>query len=72
MSYNGVIAVISDSSNTIIANVTQSVTGIVDDSAKSEIFAVQAQRKAPHMLTLYQPRQTPSPILYQSAAPPIT
>ena len=33
--------VISDSSNTVIANITQSVSGIVDDSAKSEIFASQ-------------------------------
>jgi len=41
MSYNGPIAVISDSTNTIIANITQSVTGIVDDSSKSEIFASQ-------------------------------
>jgi len=35
------IQVISDSSNTVIANITQAVTGIVDDSAKSEIFAPQ-------------------------------
>ena len=36
------IQVISDSSNTIIANLTQAaITGIVDDSAKSEIFASQ-------------------------------
>ena len=71
MSYNGVIAVISDSNNTIIANITQSVTGIVDDSAKSEIFAAQGSQGSP-MFTLYQPIQMPSPLLYQSAAPPIT
>jgi len=41
MSYNGVIAVISDTTNTIISSLTQSVTSIVDDSAKSEIFAAQ-------------------------------
>jgi YVTN family beta-propeller protein len=41
MYYNGVISVISDSTNTITASLTQSVTGIVDDSAKSEIFAGQ-------------------------------
>jgi YVTN family beta-propeller protein len=41
MSYNGVITVISDSTNTIIANLVQSVTSMVDDSAKSEIFAAQ-------------------------------
>ena len=41
MSFNGPIIVISDSSNTVIANITQSVTGIVDDSDKSEIFASQ-------------------------------
>jgi DNA-binding beta-propeller fold protein YncE len=36
------IQVISDSTNTVIANLTQAaVTGIVDDSAKSEIFASQ-------------------------------
>ena len=36
------IQVISDSSNTVVANLTQAtVTGIVDDSAKSEIFASQ-------------------------------
>lgn len=35
------IQVISDSSNTVIANITHAVTGIVDDSAKSEIFASQ-------------------------------
>lgn len=39
MSYSGNIAVISDSTNTIIANLTQSATLTVDDSAKSEIFA---------------------------------
>jgi YVTN family beta-propeller protein len=35
------VQVISDSSNTVITNITQAVTGIVDDSAKSEIFAPQ-------------------------------
>ncbi len=35
------IQVISDSTNTVLANITQAVTGIVDDSAKSEIFASQ-------------------------------
>ena len=35
------IQVISDSTNTVIANITQAVTSIVDDSAKSEIFASQ-------------------------------
>ena len=41
MAWNGVISVISDSTNNIIVNITQSVTSMVDDSATSQIFAVQ-------------------------------
>ena len=40
--YTPYIQVISDSSNTVVANLTQAaITGIIDDSAKSEIFASQ-------------------------------
>ncbi|MGA2666081.1 MAG: hypothetical protein ABSF83_14165 [Nitrososphaerales archaeon] len=35
------IQVISDSSDTVIANITHAVVGVVDDSAKGEVFASQ-------------------------------
>jgi len=41
MAFNGPITVISDNTNTVTATITQSVDGIVDDSAKGEVFASQ-------------------------------